>query len=155
MRRMRIGLAGVVAALAVVGCGGGKGSVSGAVTVDGESVDDGSIVFTPTGGAGRPVGTSIKDGKYAIDDDRGLVAGAHKVEITWNKRTGKKSKDTADTGEVKDERKQVLGPEHNSASKHTFDIKAGVNKADFALKGGVTAPGAGGAGPKKGTAVGD
>jgi hypothetical protein len=140
LRRIRsAGLAGALAALLVAGCGGGRGSVSGTVKVDGQPVDAGDITFVPADGSkdSRAVGASITDGRYEIDAERGLVAGSYKVQINWHKKTGKKAKDVADTGEIKDERKQVLPSNYNSATTLTYDVKAGSNTADFDLKVGA------------------
>jgi hypothetical protein len=139
LRRIRSAALAGAAALLVAGCGGGRGSVSGTVKVDGQPVDAGDITFVPADVSKglRPVGASITDGKYEIDADRGLAAGSYKVQITWNKKTGKKTKDVADTGEIKDERRQVLPAEYNTATKLTHDVKAGANTADFDLKVGA------------------
>jgi len=49
-----------------VGCGKGKGKVSGTVTLDGQPLPAGTINFLPSKGTGA--GGSIEDGKYSIDN---------------------------------------------------------------------------------------
>src|SRR5437870_5517944 len=103
----------VFSLVALAGCGGSKASVAGDVSADGTPVDHGSIVFVPAGGSGASVGTDVRDGKYTLPAERGLVAGKYKVEITWNKKTGRKGRDIADTGAVIEERLQVLPEKFN------------------------------------------
>jgi hypothetical protein len=129
----------------LAGCGS-SASVEGTVSVDGTQIDHGSIVFVPAGGSGNPVGTDIRDGKYEIPSERGLTSGNYKVQILWNKKTGKKTKDITDTGAVIDERMQVLPPNYNTNTELTADIKSGGNTGvNFELKAGnqllKTAPG--------------
>lgn len=47
-----------------VGCGESQGTVKGTVTVNGQPLKKGEIVFSPPSG-GTPVGAPIVDGKYA------------------------------------------------------------------------------------------
>ena len=46
-----------------VGCGNGQATVKGTVTVSGQPLKKGEIVFSPPSG-GTPVGAAIFDGKY-------------------------------------------------------------------------------------------
>lgn len=48
-----------------MGCGGGKGTVTGKVTVDGKPLPAGKIAFIPKSGSG--VGGEIKDGQYKVE----------------------------------------------------------------------------------------
>src|SRR5688572_116279 len=75
--------------LAVVllpGCGGSDGperyAVSGSVTLDGQPLDSGSILFGPEGDGGNGGGATITNGEYSIPADSGLVAGKYRVRIT-------------------------------------------------------------------------
>jgi hypothetical protein len=47
-----------------VGCGGGKGTVSGTVTLDGQPLPVGNIAFIPSQGPGAS--GRIEDGKYSV-----------------------------------------------------------------------------------------
>jgi hypothetical protein len=58
------------------GCGGGKGNVSGTVTVDGKPLPMGTIVFTSE--SGPAVAAEILDGKYAAV---GVPTGDVKVSL--------------------------------------------------------------------------
>jgi hypothetical protein len=73
----------------VVGCGGGeksvgRRSVSGTVLMDGSPLNHGAIDFRPDGPGTHLVGggSVIKDGKFSIPTDRGLVPGKYKVSIS-------------------------------------------------------------------------
>ena len=78
--------------LALVGCGSKRpaASVSGAVKYGGAAVEVGSIRFDPVdANDAKPVGTVIKDGKYEVPVDAGLVEGAYFVAIYATRETGK------------------------------------------------------------------
>lgn len=71
-------LIGALAVLlgAVNGCGGGKGTVSGKVTLDGKPLPAGKIGFVPSKGVGAS--GEIKDGQYSVS---GVPAGDMKVTV--------------------------------------------------------------------------
>jgi len=139
----------------LAGCGSGGTRVEGTVTLDGAPVDGGSISFHPEGGEGKPGGTEIKAGKYAIEGDKGLAPGKYKVVILWQKKTGKEVPNKSDPGTTMDETKQVIPMRYNSKSELTADIKSGTNSGvNFDLKsGGPIGAGASDVGRTK--AVGD
>lgn len=125
-----------LALLTLAGCGGpSRVPVSGAVTVDGAPVDNGTITFVPTGAAaaGAPPKASarITDGKYAFEPDFGPMPGAYSVEITWDKKTGKKVS-TGDA-DMRDETKQMLPAKYNAQTTLTADVKSGMPPLDFAV----------------------
>jgi hypothetical protein len=80
----RAGIAVIAATL--VGCGGGAESeVSGTVTLDGEAVGPGTVVFAPLDGASNPADGAIQtDGSYFLKTSRevGLKAGKYRVGVT-------------------------------------------------------------------------
>jgi len=68
-------------ALVSVGCGGnsdGQREVSGTVSLDGQPIENGEIVFHPVSGDGAAQGGPIKDGKFQFQ----ATAGEKRVEIT-------------------------------------------------------------------------
>lgn len=77
-------------ALAIAGCGGdARRAVSGAVTVDGEPLQDGIIRFEPLAGtSGSGAGTAIVDGRYTLPADKGLFPGRFRVRIESHQLTG-------------------------------------------------------------------
>lgn len=70
------------------GCGGGTDGptrypISGTITFDGQPVLDGEIVFTPdTGNSGPATIAGIRESKYTVPADRGVVGGKYVVTIT-------------------------------------------------------------------------
>ena len=67
LRRRSFSVVTSVVALVIplaIGCGGGKGKVSGNVTVDGKPLPAGTIVFHPS--KGNPVSSEITDGHYTV-----------------------------------------------------------------------------------------
>jgi hypothetical protein len=110
-------------------------ALSGTVTVDGQPLPEGMIGFTPilektsVGGAGesgdgKPVraasATEIRDGKYAIPGDKGLVPGNYKVSISSNIDPTKK--DPA-TGKPARAPRDVIPKWYNSESQLTAQVK--------------------------------
>lgn len=63
----------------------GRYSISGNVNIDGKPVPIGEISFEPDGKAGN-IGPGsfapIKDGKYVVDKESGIVGGKYTVTIT-------------------------------------------------------------------------
>jgi hypothetical protein len=72
------GLLGVFALLIPLsmGCGGGKGKVSGTVTVDGQPLPAGTITFYPSKGTAVP--GNISDGQYSVS---GVPSGTAKITV--------------------------------------------------------------------------
>lgn len=130
----------VLLLVALAGCGGGSTSrvpVEGTVTFDGKPVDGGSISFILEGTTTTaPVGAVIKDGRYAVEAEKGPVPGKYKVEIVWNKTTGKTVPNTSDPGTTTDETKQVIPSRYNSKTELTANITSGPNTVNFDLKAG-------------------
>ena len=85
-----IDLVVLVAASAAAGCGNapdGRQKISGTITLKGVPLDEGLIEFIPKGdssakGVATRSGALIKDGRYVIPQDKGLVPGAYKVVIS-------------------------------------------------------------------------
>jgi hypothetical protein len=133
-------LAMTAAALALMaGCesSGPRSSVEGRVNYAGEPVDEGGgIAFLPTedGASAAPVRATgeILNGRYRLDSRRGPTPGKYRVEITWQKRTGKKV--PGEAGHPKDETEQVIPPQYNEESKLTVVVQPGRNTIDFDLK---------------------
>jgi hypothetical protein len=98
-------------------------------------VEGGTIVFLPHGntGADRPkTGAAIEAGKYTIPAEKGPAPGKYRVEIRWQKPTGKKVP-SDDPPNLMDETRQVIPDQYNSKSKLEVDVVAGTNTFDFPL----------------------
>ena len=82
------------AALLLAGCGrAGLSSkiVEGTVTCGGEQVELGQIRFVPIGGtSGSTNVAAISNGRYRLDARGGVPTGRYRVEITAEKKTGRK-----------------------------------------------------------------
>lgn len=80
-------LAMVLGLLLFVGCAeddDGRYSLNGNVTIDGKPVPVGEISFEPDGKSGNkgPASfTGIKDGKYSVDEESGVIGGKYTVMI--------------------------------------------------------------------------
>lgn len=128
--------------LAFAGCGSGKpaASVSGSVKYAGEVISAGSIRLDPVDAkGGKAVGTQIKDGKYEISLDAGLVEGEYLVAILGTRETGKsiapaeRLHGTPSTP-IK-ETEQFIPEKYNANSKLKISLKAGANlNQDFNLE---------------------
>jgi hypothetical protein len=57
-------------------------AVSGAVTLDGRLLPRGTIQFSPSSGASMASLIAIKDGRYSVAREQGLVPGPYKVLIS-------------------------------------------------------------------------
>jgi hypothetical protein len=125
--------------LLLTGCGhsSARAPVEGSVTLDGTPVDGGRITFAPDeykeGGIERAnVTADIKNGKYSVDAANGAVPGKYRVEIVWFQKTGKQIADP-DSGQMKDEEKQIIPTAYNSGTQTHVEIQASGNKFDYAL----------------------
>jgi hypothetical protein len=121
--------AGLLAGLVgLAGCGGsGQAAVEGTVTYDGQPID-GAIAFV---GGERSAGAAVIAGKYEIPAETGPLPGDYKVQIRWQKKTGKKFK--TDAGEF-DDAKEGLPAKYHDATTLTATVKGGKNVIDFNLE---------------------
>ncbi len=126
----------ILALTLISGCGGadtgGRNAVSGSVSYDGKPIDNGRITFIQVDGKPPQASGDIVDGKYTIEAVRGPLAGSHRVEIHWNKKTGKKIMN--DPPNFIEEVKQMLPEKYNLRTTLNADVKSGSNVFDFALQ---------------------
>lgn len=120
----------------LIGCGGGTDgriSVSGTVTLDGEPLQSGSIIFYQ--GAGSAGVGTIENGSFTVSEaggSEGVQPGSYKVAIeSWEVTPG----DVNDQGEIVAAGKSRIPKKYNSAktSGLTIDVKEGAEAASFAL----------------------
>jgi hypothetical protein len=88
--RLRAALSGAALLAIVIGCHGGsmESEVSGTVTLDGNKIGPGTIVFAPNGAGGKPATGSIEsDGTYKLKTSReaGLATGSYRVAVSIRK----------------------------------------------------------------------
>ena len=108
--------------------------LSGKVLADGQPIGMGVISFVPEDKTGRVSGGPIKEGTYAVPEEAGAYAGKYRVEIYWNKPTGKKIRNPMDKEEMIDEMMQGLPERYNAKSELTADVSTKNAKFDFDLK---------------------
>jgi hypothetical protein len=128
-------------ALVCAGCGnrGYEGErrypLSGKVTADGQPMGMGVISFLPTEEKkGRVSGGPIKDGTYSVPEEMGATAGKYRVEIHWNKPTGKRIRHPMDPDQVIDEMMEGLPAKYHKESELTAEVSSGQTTFDFDLK---------------------
>ena len=121
-----------VAALLLSSCDGNRmADLRGTVSLNGQPVDEGSILFRSQDDPQGPEwGGPIKNGKYEAK----LPPGTMKVTVSWLKSTGQKKKtyDTPDSPEVP-ELEEVIPAKYNSATELRFEVKPGRNQKDWDL----------------------
>lgn len=108
-------------------------ALSGKVSYDGERVDMGSISFIPLSGDQRVSGGPIIDGTYSVPEAQGANAGKYRIEIHWQKRTGKKTR-VPYTNFVDEERAEGLPAKYHKDSALTAEVGENQTTFDFDLK---------------------
>jgi hypothetical protein len=93
-----------------------------------------ALAFIPEGGdAARIRATGeIHDGRYELDSKHGPYPGHYRVEIYWNKKTGRKI--ASPSGKAfKEETKQAIPAKYNEKTGLKAEVKPGRNTLDFDL----------------------
>ena len=124
----------VLGVLLLCGCGsGGRQSIDGTVTLDGQPLEKGSITFIPQAGTQGPTaGAEIVDGNYTISTAGGTFAGKFRVEITAAIVSGKIEIE----GKIYDKHEQFLPDRYNTASQLEAEGRfefGGVSWAEYVL----------------------
>jgi len=122
------------------GCGEDDGlprqAVSGAVTFDGKPLATGSIQFQPDGSADQGAvgaGAVIQDGRYAVDQAKGLTPGSYKVVILSHDSTIQIEEDAPGGGVRLPP--ELIPPQYNVNSTLTVAVSEGKeNVFDFPLE---------------------
>jgi hypothetical protein len=125
----------LVALLVLAGCSGEAkmGTVTGAVTVDGQVPAEGSsITFFPTDGKSRSAGALIEQGKYSTS----VPVGEARVEIRVPRpaRTGKGKPGEGPGGPGGDIIEESLPAKYNDKTELKYDVKPGRNEKNWELK---------------------
>jgi hypothetical protein len=116
----------VAVALAAAGCGGSESEVSGTVTVDGQPLKEGDIIFEAADGSVTPAAGKIVDGKYSLK----ILPGPKKVRINASRPTRKPDPVMGAAA-----RESMIAAEFNEQTRLTADIKAGRQTGvDFEVK---------------------
>jgi len=127
----------IYACAASAGCGnsGGRLTIAGDVTLDGEPLEKGSISFRPKPGTSSPsAGAAVSNGRFRVDGDKGVLAGEFQVLITATVKTGEQKIDPG-TQMMMDEVEQILPARYNTESELQATIKADEkNELSFELR---------------------
>ena len=118
------------------GCGGGpeRFTVGGQVTLDGQPLPDGEIVFRPTGATKGPTAAgSIDNGVYLIPEARGPMAGSYTVSIEAERKTGKKIRANMIGTATTDQYEQYLPARYNDKTTLTADVTDSRDDLNFEL----------------------
>lgn len=119
------------------GCGQALVSAEGMVTVDGERVDTGQVIFEPADGKGPVGAASIENGTYKLAGPIKVLPGRKIVRIMGTRKTGRKveSGPPSPPGTMVDEMQDCVPPIYNEKSTLTCELVAGNNNQhDFALE---------------------
>jgi hypothetical protein len=122
------------------GCGGnteGRQPISGTITLKGAPLDEGLIEFFPQEGekVGTRGGAAVKNGKYSIPRDQGLLPGTYKVVISAADKARPEQDPGAPPGPTKSApRRNRIPAEYNRATKQVVTVtKGGPNQFDFTI----------------------
>lgn len=109
--------------------------VSGNVTLDGQPVADGMLMFIPAGQAPelKTVSALIENGQYVVERPKGLLPGTYKVAVTSEQPSGKKIEADPGSGVMIDEFVQVIPEKYNAQSTLTAEIAGDRDDLNFEL----------------------
>jgi hypothetical protein len=120
-------IACAITTLAILGCSPSHqpplGRVSGTVTLDGESLANATVRFTPAGPGRTSEGTTDADGRYELRylrDIPGANIDQHTVRIT--------------TASEANGGRELLPPRYHSRSQLEARVASGTNSLDFVLR---------------------
>lgn len=124
--------------VALFGCGSSDGlnrqAISGTVTLDGEPLTSGAILFEPASNeSGTAVGATIRQGSFAVSRVEGPVPGSYRVRVyaSTRKQAPPAKGQTDRTPRPMVER---LPPHYNARSELRAEVVADrVNKYRFVL----------------------
>jgi hypothetical protein len=122
-------------ALILVGCQKSD-SLSGAVTYNGEPVENGTIIFASADGSGPGFGADVVDGKYSTDQVR---LGSHRAHVRGFTKPPKLTGKELEEWRLHSGRRAGLPvdyiPEEAEGNNQTFEIEGGAHTIDFHITG--------------------
>jgi hypothetical protein len=127
---MRVSLA-IVAVMLAGGCGAkgpAKITIHGAVTLDGEPLPEGQVVFIHADPAVGAVGGSIVNGNFTVT----TFKGPHTIEVHCMQR---RPRPIPPGGRPEDGITEVsiIPPRYNEQTELTFDVQSPEDRPEFAL----------------------
>ena len=134
MRNRPAPLLGIIVSAMVLlaGCGGdGRVQVAGTVTLDGESIETGTIAFRPADGQGPTAGALITAGRYTVR----VTPGRMSVEIEGFRETGRGPLEPSDPDSpIVAMTEPIVPPKYNTATELQVDVSASNRRLDFPLR---------------------
>ncbi len=125
-RALTIFVVGLFAHALLPGCGRydvDRVGVSGAVTLDGQPLESGAILFLPHG-AGPSAGAQIENSRFSIARSNGPSPGDYRVEIRSFRDTGRMIPDDDFPGQTREVRQQIIPARYNEASELAATLSA-------------------------------
>jgi len=133
MRRLSAAIVVLAALGLAVGCSGSgddlpREPVSGTVTLDNVPLANGTISFVPVTGTGGG-GGAIKDGKFSIAREGGLVPGSYTVAIYASATQGEQTKPKMAGGTRRESQlaQELIPAKYNANTELKAEIKKGGN----------------------------
>jgi hypothetical protein len=131
MKRIAACVLGLFLFASLPGCGDGKGSVNGTVTLDGQPVANGAVTFVKSEGSLVREGAVIKDGGFQAR----VPPGKYRIEVNAQKVVGKRKQKGFSGAEEEVEITEEMFPErYNTKTELSEEIKLGPNTVKLDLK---------------------
>jgi len=115
------------------GCNGGPamGKISGEVTMDGQPLKAGRILFTPEDGQGQTGGGTIADGKFLVE----VPPAKMKVQINASKVIGKRAAyEGVPNSPMDDVVQEIIPKRYNDQTELSQDVKPGAQSVKYELR---------------------
>jgi hypothetical protein len=125
--------------VSLAGCGAdnplNRQPVSGAITLDGQPMDHGSIEFSPQADDGVSSGAMIVDGEYSIPAEKGLPPGEYRVRI-YSPEGGQSAPADGPPGpNMGPPAQERVPPNYNRESEIIVEVTAeGPNEFDYEIQ---------------------
>ena len=116
--------------LVLAGCGNATPTVTGLVTIDGQAVAQGAIVFIRNDGERAREGGGIVEGRYQSR----MPAGTYKVEVNAPTVVGKRRDDTYGQAVEVNVTEELIPERYNKKTELRAEIKSGGNELNWELR---------------------
>lgn len=127
------GLVCFILAIVATGCSRGPAmaKISGEVTVDGQPLKDGRILFTPEDGLGQTGGSTITDGKFQVE----VPPAKMKVQINASQVIGKQAAyEGVPNSPMMDIVKEIIPKRYNDQTELREEVKPGAQSVKYELR---------------------
>lgn len=123
----------------ILGCGlrgAGGCAVGGRITVNGDPLPEGLIMFVPQTPSPehRTVSALISNGEFFVSADKSLAPGSYRVVVTAEKKTGRKKPAGEGLSGVVDEYQQYIPERYNARTTLSAEISGDTEDLVFTLK---------------------